>query len=121
RNVQASCSRDTFAEEITEPGACRGLGRSPFGSGQDPDGGAALAVVGVAAWKGGGGGASGRAPRGAPAARRGSSSRCGLVSAVVTQLSSSAGGSSPGPGTRMVPTAGTGLPQVSQRPDRSTC
>jgi hypothetical protein len=40
------------------------------------------------------------------------SSRCGLVSAVVTQLSSSAGGSSPGPGVTMVSAACTGVPQV---------
>ena len=42
----------------------------------------------------------------ASAARRGSSSRCGLVSAAVTQLSSSAGGSSPGPGATMVSAPG---------------
>jgi hypothetical protein len=47
--------------------------------------------------------------------RKGSSSRCGLVSAVVTQLSSSAGGSSPGPGAIMVSATGTGLPQASAR------
>src|SRR5277367_8917 len=41
--------------------------------------------------------------------------------AVVTQVSSSAGGSSPGPGATMVSAAGTGLPQASHRPDRSTC
>src|SRR5580693_1857364 len=48
RNVQASRSCDTFAEEITEPGACRVLARSAFGSGHDPDGGAALRLVVVA-------------------------------------------------------------------------
>src|ERR1700729_4258761 len=48
RNVQASCSCETFAAEITEPGACRVLARSAFGSGHDPDGGVALGFVVVA-------------------------------------------------------------------------
>jgi hypothetical protein len=37
-----------LADEIIEPGACRVLARSPFGYGQDPDGGVALAFVVVA-------------------------------------------------------------------------
>ena len=53
---------------------------------------------------------------GAATARKGSSSRCGLVSAVVTQLASSGGGSRPGPGVMMVSAARTAVPQASQRP-----
>jgi hypothetical protein len=52
---------------------------------------------------------AGQRTAGAFAARKGSSSRCGQVSAAVTQLSSSAGGSSPGPGVTVVSAAGTGL------------
>ena len=59
--------------------------------------------------------------RGASSARKGSSSRCGLVSATVTQVSSSDGDSSPGPGVTMVSAAGTGLSHASHRPHRSTC
>jgi len=40
-NVQASRSRDTFADEIAEPAASRVLARSPFGYGHDPFGAAA--------------------------------------------------------------------------------
>src|ERR1700734_2304325 len=47
RNVQACCSCETLADEITEPGACRVLARSPFGYGHDPAGLAALGLVTV--------------------------------------------------------------------------
>jgi hypothetical protein len=49
-NVQACCSWDTLADEITEPGACRVLAMSALGYGHDPDGGAALGLVVVAGW-----------------------------------------------------------------------
>jgi hypothetical protein len=44
-NVHASRSLDTFAAEITEPGATRVLPMSPFGYGHAPDGVAAPATV----------------------------------------------------------------------------
>ncbi len=40
-NAQASRSVDTFADEITEPGASLVLARLPFGYGHCPEGGAA--------------------------------------------------------------------------------
>jgi hypothetical protein len=36
-NVQASASRDTFAEEIVEPAASRVFARSPFAYCHEPD------------------------------------------------------------------------------------
>src|ERR1700728_742379 len=40
-NVHASLSWETLADEITEPTASLVLARSPFGYGDEPDGGAA--------------------------------------------------------------------------------
>jgi len=42
-NVHASLSRDTLADEITDAAASLVLARSPFGYGDDPDGGVAPA------------------------------------------------------------------------------
>jgi hypothetical protein len=49
-NVQACCSCDTLAEEITESGACLVLSMSALGYGHDPDGVAASGLVVVADW-----------------------------------------------------------------------